>query len=272
MNMRLHPLLLLGLIAGLFFLHLPLVPMVLYSFSDSRLANLFVNPSWIWYRRLLEDGELMIATLNSLKVAFCSASLSTFLGLIGLAIWTDPFSKAEEKEAKRFIALSQWPLVMPEMILGLSLLILLMVFQKLFSFPKELGLHTITIAHTTVGIGYVCLLLRSRFSSMSPFLKEAALDLGAKPSTVFLKILLPLALPSLISSWLFVFIISFDDVILASFTKGPGAITLPLLLFARLRFGITPVVNALATLILIFMTVLLLCIMRYHRPFWKEKI
>jgi putrescine transport system permease protein len=241
------------LFLGYSFLYLPLIFLVSFSFNEAKFPGFWTSFSWKWYQELFKNVDLIQATFTSLKIAFMSATLSTILGLSSSLIIRRAYFR------KRFLTLIfQLPLITPEIILGLSLLLLFVGSQQLFGFPNGRGILTVMIGHVTLSVAYVTLIVSSRLNTICKNLEEAALDLGASLSTVFFTITLPLIAKSLLISWALSFILSLDDVILASFLSGPGATTLPVLVFSNLRLGITPELNALATLMILFISIITL--------------
>jgi putrescine transport system permease protein len=238
---------------GYAFLYLPIVWLVLYSFNANKMMTVWGGFSVHWYGALLQNEALMGAAKNSLIVATLSATLSVIVGtLAGLGL-----TRLGRFRGRTLLAaLTSMPLVMPEVMLGLSALLLFVSLQTAFGWPER-GLGTITIAHVTLCSCYVTVVVQSRLSQMDDSLEEAAMDLGAKPWRVFISITLPLIAPSLIAGWLLAFTLSLDDLVVASFTSGPGATTLPMALYSKVRLGLSPEINALATLIVIFVSVAL---------------
>jgi putrescine transport system permease protein len=199
-----------------------------------------------WYLQLLENDALLLAVFSSFKIASLSATLAVILGTLA-ALIVVRFGRFRGRVA--FGGLITAPLVMPEVITGLAMLMMFVALERIIGWPTERGIITVTIAHTTLAMAYVYLVVQSRLVDFDRSLEEAALDLGAKPIEVFLKITLPLIAPALLAGWLLAFALSLDDVVLASFLSGPGATTLPMLIFSSVRFGIDPQINALATII-----------------------
>jgi putrescine transport system permease protein len=229
------------------FIYLPLVILVIYSFNNARTTNIWSGFSFKWYTILFADSELLQAFYTSIKVAAVSASLSLALGLaIAIIITRIKFSGSSVLSS-----LSTLPFVVPEIITGMTLLITFIIFSRLIGWPTKFGFDTVIIAHATIGMAYVTLLLSSRLSHTDISLEEAAQDLGATPIKAFFSITLPLMLPSLISAWVLSFTISLDDLIIATFTSGAGFTTLPMLIYSRVKLGVTPEINVLATLFML---------------------
>ncbi len=232
---------------GYGFLYFPILTLVVFSFNASPQVTVWHGFSTQWYGSLLQDTVLIRSAFVSLQVAVLSATLAVVLGTLA-AVSLVRFGKFRGRGL--FGILTTAPLVMPEVITGLSLLLLFVGLEQTFGWPKGRGILTITCAHTTLCMAYVTILVRERLADMDLSLEEAALDLGARPLKVFTAITLPLISPSLVSGWLLAFALSLDDVVLASFVAGPGSSTLPMVIFSSIRFGITPQINALATLII----------------------
>jgi putrescine transport system permease protein len=232
---------------GFAFLYVPIFVMMVYSFNDSRLATVWGGFSTRWYVALLDNEQILGAALLSLQIAFISATLATALGtLAGLAL----NRMGRYRGRTLFTGMIAAPLVMPEVITGLSLLLLFVSLQELLGWPSSRGANTITIAHITFSMAYVAVVVQSRLASMDHSLEEAAMDLGGRPFAVTRDITLPLIAPAMASGWLLAFTLSLDDLVIASFTSGAGASTLPMVIFSKVKLGVTPEVNALATLII----------------------
>ena len=231
---------------GYAFLYVPIVSVVVYSFNDSRLVTLWGGFSLRWYAGLLEDEEVLEAALLSLRIAAVSATAATALGaLVALAM-----QRVTRLRGRVLLSgMISAPLVMPEIITGLSLLFLFISMADLIGWPASRGATTITIAHITFSMAYVAVVVRSRLAGMDESLEEAAMDLGGRPLTVFFDITVPMLLPALVSGWLLAFTLSLDDLVTSSFVSGPGATTLPMLIFAKVRLGVTPDINAIATIV-----------------------
>jgi putrescine transport system permease protein len=232
---------------GLAFLWAPILLMVAYAFSESRTPYVWGGFSLRWFAALLANERLLEAAWLSLRVAAAAASLATGLGLLlGWALARHgPFAGRP-----LFGALAGAPLVLPEVVMGLSLLLLFVALQALTGWPAQLGAVTVWLAHSSLGMAYVAVLVQARLAALDPRLEEAAADLGADAFTIFRTITLPLILPTLAAGWGLAFTLSLDDVVLASFVSGPGATTLPVYLFSQLRLGLTPEANALAVVLL----------------------
>ncbi|NYZ15128.1 ABC transporter permease subunit [Azospirillum sp. RWY-5-1] len=233
---------------GYAFLYVPIFLLMLYSFNENRLVTVWSGFSTKWYGELLENTQLLDAAYLSLKVAAISASFAVVLGtLAGLALAR--FGRFRGRML--FGGMITAPLVMPEVITGLSLLLLFVALEGLVGWPDGRGVTTITIAHTTFAMAYVAVIVQSRLSSMDDSLEEAAMDLGARPAKVFFVITLPIISPAIVSGWLLAFTLSLDDLVIASFVSGPGSTTLPMVIFSSVRLGVSPQINALATVIVL---------------------
>jgi putrescine transport system permease protein len=236
---------------GLAFLYVPILSMIVFSFNNSRLVTVWDSansPTLRWYARLLENDQLLGAAWISVKVAAMTASGAVVLGtLAGLVLARfGPF------RGRAFLsAMTTAPLVMPEVITGIAMLLLFVALEQLVGWPAGRGILTITIAHITFAMAYVTVIVQSRLAGFDDALEEAALDLGAKPATVFFRITLPLIVPALLSGWLLAFTLSWDDVVISQFVSGPGSSTLPMEIFSRVRRGVSPDINALATIMVL---------------------
>lgn len=236
---------------GFAFLYLPILLLMLYSFNSSRLAMVWGGFSVRWYGELFNDRALMDALWVSLRVAFWTACAATVLGTLAAMVMTR-FRRFRGKTV--FGALITAPLVMPEVILGFSLMTLLVSMGGIPGFPAR-GITTIWIAHVTFTLSFVTVVVSSRLQELDISLEEAAMDLGASRLTVFTRITLPIIAPALVAGWLLAFTLSLDDVVIASFVAGPSATTLPMKVFASVRMGISPKINALATLMVLAVSV-----------------
>ena len=237
---------------GYAFLYIPLVLVVVYSFNDSRIATVWGGFSTRWYGELLRNEQILDAAFLSLRIAFTSATIATVLGtMAGIALAR--FRRFKGRTL--FSGMITSPMVMPEVITGLSLLLLFVALHQLTGWPGQRGFGTITIAHTTFAMAYVAVIVQSRLVSMDESLEEAAMDLGGHPLRVLFDITVPLIAPAMVAGWLLAFTLSLDDLVIASFVSGPGATTLPMLIFSKVRLGVTPDINALATVIIALITV-----------------
>lgn len=232
---------------GFGFLYAPIVSLVVFSFNDSRLVTVWGGFSTRWYGELFNDGLMLAAAWISLKVAVIAASVATVIGTLAAFVLTR-FGKFRGKLLLTGMATA--PLVMPEVITGLSLLLLFVAMEGLLGWPAGRGLTTVIIAHSTFCAAFVAVIAQSRLRDMDESLEEAARDLGAGPVRVFFDITLPVIAPALVSGWLLAFTLSLDDLVIASFVSGPGASTLPMVIFSKVRLGVSPDVNALASIII----------------------
>lgn len=240
---------------GFAFLYIPIFVIMAYSFNGSRLATVWGGFSTRWYSALLQDDQILDAALLSLQVAAVSATLATVFGtLAGLAL----NRMGRYRGRTLFTGLIAAPLVMPEVITGLSLLLLFVSLQELIGWPSSRGANTITIAHITFSMAYVAVIVQSRLAGMDQSLEEAAMDLGGRPFAVTRDITLPLIAPAMAAGWLLAFTLSLDDLVIASFTSGAGASTLPMVIFSKVKLGVTPEINALATLVIGLVATLIL--------------
>jgi putrescine transport system permease protein len=237
---------------GYAFLYIPLFSVVVYSFNDSRIATVWGGFSTRWYGELFRNEQVLGSLLLSLKIAISSATLATVFGtMAGMAL--SRFGRFRGRNL--FVGMVMSPMVMPEVITGLSLLLLFVSLQQLIGWPSQRGFTTITVAHTTFSLAYVAVIVQSRLLAMNESLEEAAMDLGGHPFRVMIDITLPLIAPAMLAGWLLAFTLSLDDLVIASFVSGPGSSTLPMLIFSKVKLGVTPDINALATLIMLFVTV-----------------
>ncbi len=233
---------------GFLFLYIPIVSLVIFSFNKSKLVTVWGGWSTKWYGELLHDPQILGAAWISLKIGVLSATLATVLGTIAAMVLTR-FGRLRGRGLLTGMVTA--PLVMPEVITGLSLLLLFVTMEAIFGWPAGRGMLTIIIAHTTFCMAYVAVVVQSRLVDMDDDIEEAAADLGARPLRVFFDITLPMIAPALISGWLLSFTLSLDDLVIASFVSGPGASTLPMVIFSKVRLGVSPDINALATLIVL---------------------
>jgi len=241
-----------ALALGYAFLYGPILSLVVYSFNESRLVTVWGGFSTKWYSALLNNDKLLDAALLSLKIAAASATGAMILGTL-CAIVLVRFGRFRGRFL--FSAMTTAPLVMPEVITGLSLLLLFVSLQQVTGWPDGRSAMTIAIAHITFATAYVAIVVQVRLSQMDRSLEEAALDLGARPHMVFLTVTLPLIAPSLIAGWLLAFTLSLDDLVVASFVSGPGSSTLPMVVFSSVRLGLSPEINVLATILLVTVAV-----------------
>lgn len=235
------------LIFGFGFLYLPMLILVIYSFNSSRLVTVWAGFSVKWYGALFQDQQILDAAWMSLKIALLSATMSLVLGLLS-SITLVRFGRFRGQTL--FAGMITAPLVMPEVITGLSLLLLFVAMEQSLGWPEGRGMLTIWFAHVTFCTAFVTVILSSRLREVDRSLEEAAMDLGASPLKVFFVITLPIIAPALIASWLLAFTLSLDDLVIASFVSGPASTTLPMKVFSSVRLGVSPKINALATIII----------------------
>ena len=253
MTRRLSWFIILMMVLGYLFLYGPIFSLVFFSFNQSKLVTVWGGFSTQWYAALLNDNQVITAFFLSLKIAILSSTVATILGTIAGYILAR-FGAFRGRTVLSGMVTA--PLVMPEVITGLSMLLLFVQAQALFSdiwgfgWLKQRGFATISIAHITFTLSYISVVMQSRFSTLDISLEEAAQDLGARPLKVFFVITLPIVAPAIVSGWLLGFTISIDDLVITSFTSGPGANTLPMVIFSKVRLGLNPEINALATLII----------------------
>ena len=232
---------------GYAFLYLPIVILMVYSFNDSRIQSVWNGFSLRWYASLLDNAQVIDAALLSLQIALISATIATVLGtLAGLSMT----HMGRFKGRLLFTGLIAAPLIMPEVITGLSLLLVFVSTEQLIGWPESRGTMTIIIAHITFSMAFVAVIVQSRLSTVDKSLEEAAMDLGGRPYRVAIDITLPLIAPAMVAGWLLAFTLSLDDLVIASFVSGPGANTLPMVIFSKVKLGVAPDINALATLII----------------------
>ena len=233
---------------GFAFLYVPILSMMVYSFNGSRLATVWGGFSMKWYVSLLSNEKVIDALILSLKIAFISASVATILGtMAGIALVR--FGKFRGRSL--FSGLVTAPLIMPEVITGISLLIFFILMGYLVGWPSSRGFTTITLAHITFSMVFVTTIVSARMQQADRAIEEAAIDLGSRPWQVLFDITLPVISPAIWSGWLLAFTISLDDVVITTFTTGPGSTTLPLLIWSKVKLGVTPDINALATLMVV---------------------
>ena len=262
MSGRLSRFVLTMLVFGYAFLYAPIATLIVYSFNESRLVTVWSGFSTKWYGELLRNEALLDAAWTSLVIGVVSASVATVLGTAaGMAL-----ARRRLPGRMLFTAMLATPLVLPEVILGLALLLLVVSVQGLFGWPAERGIGTIAVAHATLAMAYVTVVVRSRLVGLDPAIAEAAMDLGARPATVFFRITLPMIAPGVVAGWLLAFTLSLDDLVIASFTSGPGATTLPMAIFSSVRMGVSPQINALATVIVVVVAVVVLAAGRLVFP------
>lgn len=252
--------------AGILFLYLPMMILVIYSFNESRLVTVWAGWSTKWYGELFHDQQLMSAVGRSLQIAFLTATSAVILGILASIIMV---RIGRFKGQTLFSGMITAPLVMPDVIIGLSMLLLFVAMSQSMGWPSERGMLTIWIAHTTFSMAYATIVISSRLREMDHSIEEAAMDLGAPPWKVFFQITLPIIMPAIAAAWLLAFTLSMDDVVIASFVTGPGATTLPIEVLSSVRLGVSPKINALATLIIL--TVSLVAFIAWYIARRKEQ-
>lgn len=231
---------------GFAFLYLPILLLVIFSFNESKLVTVWGGFSTKWYSSLFHNQGLMDAAWVTVRVGLLSATMATILGTLG-ALALTRYTRFHGRIL--FSGMIYAPLVMPEVITGLSLLLLFVAI----GFDR--GFWTVTLAHTTLTMCFVAVVVQSRLVTFDRSLEEAAMDLGATPVTTFMKITLPIIMPAVVSGWMLAFTLSLDDLVIASFSSGPGATTLPMKIYSQVRLGVTPEINAVCTLMIAFVAV-----------------
>jgi putrescine transport system permease protein len=245
---KLSPFNVTSLALGLAFLYLPIVILVIYSFNASRLVTVWGGWSLRWYTEFFNDRAMLEAAWMSLRVAAVSATIATLLGTLAAVA----LSRGERFKGRTlFSGMLYAPLAMPEIITGLSLLLLFVALNA------ERGFWTVTIAHTTLTLCFVAVVVQSRLSSLDRSLEEAAMDLGCSPARAFVSVTLPLIFPAIAAGWMLAFTLSLDDVVIASFTTGPGSATLPIRIYSEVRLGVKPEINAICTLVIALIAVVI---------------
>lgn len=239
------------LAAGFAFLYVPILSLIIFSFNESKLVTVWAGFSTKWYVALMKNEQILNAAWLSLKIAVVNATIAVVLGTL-VAICLTRFGPFRGRALLSGLATA--PLVMPEVITGLSLLLLFVAMEQAIGWPAGRGILTIIIAHATFALAYVAVVVQSRLTGMDPSIEEAAMDLGAKPAKVFFVITLPIIAPALVSGWLLAFTLSLDDLVIASFVSGPGSSTLPMVIYSKVRLGLSPEINALATLLVLIVS------------------
>ncbi len=239
------------LAAGYVFLFVPIVSLIVYSFNDSPVPNVWRGFSLRWYEALLQDEDLLAALWLSLKIAFLTACGAVVLGTLA-AFTLVKYRRFRGRTV--FAGMVSAPLVMPEVVIGLALLLTLVSLQRAIGVPER-GMLTIWLGHLLVGMAYATVVIQARLRDLNPQLEEAAMDLGARPHQVFWLVTFPMIGQSLVSAWLLTFTLSLDDVVLAGFLSGPGSTTMPLVILSRARLGLNPGVNAVATVIVVIVAI-----------------
>lgn len=232
---------------GFVFLYAPILSLVIFSFNKSRLVTVWGGFSTKWYGELFRDPQILDAAWVSLRIALASATLSVIIGTVASFVLIR-FRRFRSKALLNMMITA--PLVMPEVIIGLALLVMFVAMETAIGWPGQRGILTVIIAHSTFGAAYAAVIIQSRLVDMDLSIEEAALDLGAHPVRVFFDVMLPVIAPALLSGWLLAFTLSMDDLVIASFVSGPGSSTLPMVIFSKVRMGVSPDVNALAAIII----------------------
>lgn len=236
------------LFVGFAFFYVPIFSMIVFSFNRSRLATVWGGFSTEWYFKLFANKQVINAALLSLEIALVSATIATILGtMAGIALAR--FRRFRGRTL--FSGFVTAPLIMPEVITGISMLMLFILMGQYIGWPGKRGFTTVTIAHITFSLTFVTTIVQSRLTSMDISIEEAAMDLGSKPWEVLKDVTLPIIAPAIMSGWLLAFTISLDDVVITNFTTGPGATTLPILIWSKVKLGVTPDINALASIIIV---------------------
>jgi putrescine transport system permease protein len=240
---------------GFAFLYLPILAMVIYSFNASRLVTVWDSahsPTLVWYVELFRNTQIMDAARLSFRIAAVNASGAVVLGTLA-AFALERYRRFRGRAL--FGLLTTAPMVLPEVITGLSLLLLFVALEQAIGWPSGRGVTTITVAHMTFSMAYAIVVIQARLATVDRSLEEAAMDLGARPWKVFLVITLPLIAPAIASAWVLAFILSWDDIVITSFVSGPGSTTLPQLVFSKVRLGVSPDINALATILVLIVSI-----------------
>ena len=251
---------------GFALLYIPVLVMMAFSFNAGKLSSVWSGFSVKWYGALLTNEALLAALGKSLLIAGVAASLSTIFGIL---IATAFVRFSHFRFRLLLSALASAPLVIPEVVMGLSMLLLFIGMEQWLGWPTGRGLDTIIIAHATFGMCFAAVVIQARLRQFDRSLEEAAMDLGARQPYVFFSVTLPLIMPAIISAWLLTFTLSFDDLVIASFVSGPGSSTLPIVIFSKVRLGVTPEINAIATLMIVIIAIGVIAgtrLMKKHNP------
>ena len=246
MNRGLSKFNIVSLVAGFSFLYLPIVLLIIYSFNESRLVTVWGGFSTKWYVEMLSNEGLMAAAWVTARLAFLSASVATVLGTLAAIVL---IRRGRFLGRTLFSGMVYAPIVMPEVITGLSLLLLFVAVNL------DRGFLTVLIAHITFSMCFVAIVVQSRLQTFDTSLEEAAMDLGAPPFKAFLTVTLPIILPAVVAGWMLAFTMSLDDLVIASFTTGPGSTTLPMKIYSQVRLGVTPEINAVCTILVALVTI-----------------
>lgn len=249
---RKMPIVMTVLMFGYAFLYGPIASLIIYSFNENRLVTVWSGFSTRWYGELLQNDQILGAAWLSIKIAATNATFAVILGTLA-AMAMVRYRRFRGRQVLETMLTA--PLVMPEVIIGLSMLLLFVALERFTGWPSGRGQMTITIAHITFSMAYVTIVVQSRLAHMDQSLEEAAMDLGAKPLKVFFAITMPLITPALLAGWLLAFTLSMDDLVVASFVSGPGSTTLPMVVYSSVRLGVSPQINALATIIVVTVSI-----------------
>jgi len=249
--MRRSPLLNIWLVLGYAFLYTPIIILIIFSFNESKLVTVWAGFSTKWYWELFQDKQMLSAAWLSLRLALMSATGAVVLGTLA-GIVMARFGRFRGHNF--FAGMITAPLVMPEVITGISLLLLFVSMEKMLGWPSNRGMLTLWISHVTFCAAFVAVVITSRLKEMDKSIEEAAMDLGAPPFKVFTAITIPIIAPAIASGWLLAFTLSLDDLVISSFVAGPGATTLPMKVFSSVRLGVSPKINALATIVVSIVT------------------
>lgn len=249
---RRMPIVMTVLMFGYAFLYGPIASLIIYSFNENRLVTVWSGFSTRWYGELLQNDQILGAAWLSIKIAATNATFAVILGTLA-ALAMVRYRRFRGRQVLETMLTA--PLVMPEVIIGLSMLLLFVALERFTGWPSGRGQMTITIAHITFSMAYVTIVVQSRLAHMDQSLEEAAMDLGAKPLKVFFAITMPLITPALLAGWLLAFTLSMDDLVVASFVSGPGSTTLPMVVYSSVRLGVSPQINALATIIVVTVSI-----------------
>ena len=239
-------------VLGFIFLYAPILSLIIFSFNESKLVTVWGGFSTKWYGELFRDPQILGSAWISFQVAFVTATIAVILGTLAAYVLVR-FGRFRGRAL--LTGMSTAPLVMPEVITGLSLLLLFVSMEQLIGWPAGRGKTTIIIAHVTFCMAYVAVVVQSWLAGLDRDLEEAAMDLGARPVRVFFDITIPVIAPALVAGWLLAFTLSLDDLVVASFVTGPGASTLPMVIFSKVRLGVSPDINALATIIIVVVAI-----------------
>lgn len=249
---RKMPIVMTVLMFGYAFLYGLIASLIIYSFNENRLVTVWSGFSTRWYGELLQNDQILGAAWLSIKIAATNATFAVILGTLA-AMAMVRYRRFRGRQVLETMLTA--PLVMPEVIIGLSMLLLFVALERFTGWPSGRGQMTITIAHITFSMAYVTIVVQSRLAHMDQSLEEAAMDLGAKPLKVFFAITMPLITPALLAGWLLAFTLSMDDLVVASFVSGPGSTTLPMVVYSSVRLGVSPQINALATIIVVTVSI-----------------